>query len=208
MAGIPSFLTCFEGIYEVSSCRSGIYFLCDDVGVVYIGKTDTQGLKRALSHVEKEYTSIYFWPLDIGGGQLSLLENKLIAVYSPKYNKTNWANETNGVSCLDREMELFLRDVNVKLPYDKSTQSRVDEKIGEKKYEEGDLKNAFQKFRLLARAEGKHDIEILKTNIVTEIIRIFISARDSIHYGSFCADDEHCNRLATALLDDIEERRQ
>lgn len=60
-----------------------VYFLIKDKQVVYVGKTN-EGLRRPLSHKNKEYDSIHI--IEFDNQFLSVAESYYIAKYKPKYN--------------------------------------------------------------------------------------------------------------------------
>lgn len=72
-----------ESIDLSHSCL--VYFLIENDEVVYVGKTK-RGLLRPLSHVDKYFNRLEV--LECIEEVVDMLENKFIAKYLPKYNKS------------------------------------------------------------------------------------------------------------------------
>ena len=62
-----------------------IYFLLKDNVVVYVGQTKKQGLKRPLSHTNKDYDEIKIIYYETS--KIDFMEDYFIKKYKPKYNK-------------------------------------------------------------------------------------------------------------------------
>lgn len=63
-----------------------IYFLIKNNIVVYVGQTKKQGIKRPLSHIDKNYDEIKIIYYDIT--DIDYMEDYYIKKYKPIYNKT------------------------------------------------------------------------------------------------------------------------
>lgn len=86
---VPVALSSITGIKKlpitVFQTPPGIYFLCQDTELVYIGQA-VNAAKRLMSHMgEKEFNKVYFISCHID--QMASLELALIRFYKPKLNK-------------------------------------------------------------------------------------------------------------------------
>lgn len=86
---VPIALSSISGLKKlpitVFQTPPGIYFLCQDAELVYIGQA-VNAAKRLMSHMgEKEFNKVYFISCHID--QMASLELALIRFYKPKLNK-------------------------------------------------------------------------------------------------------------------------
>lgn len=90
MKDVPSPLLLMKNLQLIPSVRdiSGVYFLCKNKEIVYIGQSKSI-FKRVPAHTEKEYDSAYFIPAPIDS--LNNIEGALIRFFRPKLN--NGINE-------------------------------------------------------------------------------------------------------------------
>jgi hypothetical protein len=91
VGSIPRELESIEDLYELPMqaiyTPPGIYFLCRDAQIQYVGQS-TNVLKRILTHISegvKDFDSVYF--ITCPKSQLDNLEKELINCYKPPLNK-------------------------------------------------------------------------------------------------------------------------
>ena len=84
---IAATLSSFEP-WLLRSCRltdPGVYFLCDNSNIVYVGQGKFAG-QRAMSHFYKKWDEVFVLPC--GVEHLKSVEAAFISLLKPHYNKT------------------------------------------------------------------------------------------------------------------------
>lgn len=73
---------------EILNTPPGVYFLCDEKDIVYVGQSINVANRIAthLSEAEKQFNQVYFIPCHIS--HLNHLESSMIRYFKPKYNQT------------------------------------------------------------------------------------------------------------------------
>lgn len=120
MGAFVGFLNKFRNgdIIESVNSKRIVYGLVDGHGeIVYIGKSNTHGLGRALSHInsKKVFESVVFFPVDEDSSS-EKVESALILHYRPKYNapdkRYKSTNKFFGLPLLSVSITDYLEDKN------------------------------------------------------------------------------------------------
>jgi len=113
VADTPTSLSLVTPLFRVTDvskpCGSGIYFLCLEDSVVYVGQSE-KILQRAITHLNgKEFDRILYIPIPDDGQDLMSIEGAFIRTLKPKYN-----HDKNGKLISQHK---FGRDAEILKPY-------------------------------------------------------------------------------------------
>lgn len=96
LSHVPPGLASIKGLQQIPfnafDSPAGIYFLCKEQEIVYIGQAQSVFARVSTHKREKEFDSVYFIPCHVE--QLTPLETALIHFYKPKLNISTIANVT------------------------------------------------------------------------------------------------------------------
>jgi hypothetical protein len=176
----------------------GIYFLVAGDQVVYVGKTNSQGLGRAFSHSDKEFSAVFFWPLQVDRRCIEEIERWLIRVFMPKYNKT------------EKGMGVSLREAKTRIeetcqwysepPNLLNIPGGVDEDVATRALITGDYEAAFEKLKAVAEYIAYEKMEQTTEAILYEIAKLVFNKREELMLARSAEETEAYVKLKAEKL--------